>query len=122
MGNPSRCPVCNRFGTVELNGFCKACAVDPNAKGLWNFIKINARTNPTVVKGALLEVGAARVADIKQEDVIRVANIIKRRLPVNRRGHLVSDTNPMENYGYAFKDEKESYGIEKEVCDYERLE
>jgi hypothetical protein len=85
-------------------------------------IKIYSRTNPGVVKGALLEVGETRISDIKEEDVSRVYNIIKRRLPVKRVGHLVSDKNPMENYGYEFKDEKKSYGIEKEVCDYERLE
>lgn len=123
MANPSRCPVCNRFGTTELNGFCRSCYVNPSPKNTkLEAIKIYSRTDPTVVRGALLEVGANRVADIKDEDVIRVYNIIKRRLPVKRVGHLVSDKNPMENYGYAFKEESKSYGIEKEVCDYERLE
>ena len=88
----------------------------------WASIKMYSKTDPTVVKGALLEVGAQRVADIKDEDISRVYNIIKRRLPVKRVGHFVSDKSPMENYGYAFKEESNTYGIEKEVCDYERLE
>lgn len=123
MANPSRCPVCNRFGTTELDGFCRACYVKPSPKNTkLAAIKIYSRTDPTVVKGALLEVGAARVADIKDEDVNRVYNIIKRRLPVNRVGNIVKDSSPMEVYGYEFKNEKNKYSVEKEVCNYERLE
>lgn len=122
MGNPTRCPVCNRFGTVELNGFCKACYVNPNSKEQYAKIKIYSRTDPTVVSRALLEVGLERVADIQPEHVGKIYNIIKRRLPNRKHGNIVKDSSPMQEYGYDFKSEEAQYKMEKGVCDYERRE
>lgn len=122
MGNPNRCPVCNRFGTVELNGFCRSCYVNPNSKEQFAKIKIYSRTDPTVVKRVLLEVGLERVADIKPEHISRVYNTIKRRLPQRKHGNIVRESNPMQEYGYDFKSEEAQYKMEKGVCDYERRE
>ena len=122
MANATRCPVCNRFGTVELDGFCRSCYVNPNSKNHFAQIKIYSRTDPTVVKGVLLEVGVERVADIKDIDISRVYNMIIRRLPPKKRGNIVKDASPMQEFGYDFKHETKKYDVEKEVCGYERSE
>lgn len=126
MGNPNRCPSCNRFGASELNGYCKDCYKEPTKPyvkpGKLQNIRMEYKNNPKLVNSALLEIGKNIDDNLTEDEANRVYNIIKRRKPVNRYGHVVKDISPMEEYGYNFKEEKKEYGIIKEVCNYERLE
>lgn len=132
MGNPSRCPSCNRFGSAELNGYCKDCYKEPEEKPqeppklfrpkivVW--LEEECKKNPKVAQGAYAELGK-KIGDKLSENETRVIyNIIQRRKPVRRHGHIVRDLPPMEGYGYKFVDERDKYELIKEVCNYERVE
>ena len=121
MGRSVRCPSCNRFGSVDSDGFCKNCYVAPSAKNdNLSLVKLYSKSNKRLVDGALAEVGADRVADLEGENINIVLNFIKRRLPVNRTGNIVKETSQFEQYGYEFKRESDGYTLEKGECSYEK--
>jgi hypothetical protein len=117
MGNPDRCPECNRFGTAELEGYCKDCY--PNIKFLRKDVFMDRlfafqEHSQNVVTGALKEVGAESADKVKPEDRSVVLNICRRRLPTTRQRHLVQkETFVSEGDYFGFRKHGES-----EVDDY----
>ena len=108
MGHPKKCPGCGRFGAAKLEGYCKDCY--PNRHNmdkdifleqLFRFQEISVN----VVKGALLEVGARTVDEVKAPHRRTVLNICQRRLPQTRNRHLVQNAS--------FIGEDDYFGIRK---------
>jgi len=117
MGNTNRCPHCNRFGSAELNGYCKTCYSERNITDSRAFlVKLDAfhQQSPKVVVGALKEVGAKVADEVRPEDRDVVLNICRRRLPRTRQRHVVQDDT--------FVGEDDYFGFRKhgeaEVNDY----
>ena len=128
MGNPDRCPGCNRFGTHELGGYCKTCypkrqnlARDEFLDRLFKF----QQQSPKIVIGALREVGAESADKVKVEDRSVVLNICRRRLPRTRQRHIVQgNTFVGEDDYFGFRkhgeSEVENYGVIKGGYEIER--
>jgi len=119
MSERVRCPKCNRYGNKDLDGYCKACYEPGNYMDLLSFKRKLSMFHSKVASSAILEAGVKTYSDVKPEDRQRVIYICQRRSPVKRRIHLVQSVSPLESYGYAFKEEKHKYDLEKEVPDIE---
>lgn len=118
MGNPTRCPQCNKFGDPNLGNYCKRCDIERYRAELNHVCNGSSK----VLMGALLEVGAKSILQIRREDRSRVLNIIKRRQQKTRRKALVQGASPLESTGMFFATEPVAYKAEKEVADIESLE
>lgn len=94
MGHPKQCPICNRFGSPSLDGYCKICYPNRHNMEKQEFLERVFKfqeLSVSVVKGALLEVGVNTVDEVKAEDRRTVVNICQRRLPQARNRYLVQN-------------------------------
>lgn len=118
MGIRVRCPICNRFGQSELNNLCKACDLKVFEKDVTDVCQGSYR----VILSALNEFKAKSLEDISVSDRKIFINIIKRRMPGKRVGHIQRDRSKLEEYGYTYPGYTENPGIIKGVADIVKVE
>lgn len=118
MGDRERCRVCNRYANRKLGDLCRACDQTIFIK---KSIKM-ANGSQRVLESVLAEFNAKTYADIKFEQRPKFFNLLQRRSPDLRKGHITNDASKIERYGYRFATDPKEYAIIKEVADIERVE
>ena len=117
MGNPHRCPKCNGLGSSLEGNICRKC----DREQFYNEVyAVSGGNMASLLTGALLEVGAKSLMDVRHKDRERLIGIIRRRNTKARR-HIVGNVNPREFQG-GLPQTKENYGLEKGVPGIESLE
>jgi len=123
MGNPIRCPKCNRFGNKDIEGnFCRSCfekLVDPDQKLFLRKINQQLKRVPKIVASALLEVGCTDPKDVKATDRPIVLRIIQKRFRNKRDGHIVRGNSQFEDYRSLYRSTGDEYKIIKGVAGIE---
>ena len=75
-----------------------------------------------MLESVLAEFNAKSYGDIKIEQRAGFYNMIQRRAPDLRKGHIASDASKIQRYGYRFATNPDKVGIIKGVSDIERME
>jgi hypothetical protein len=75
-----------------------------------------------VKRSVLAEFDAKSYAYVKRTDRPLFLNMIKRRMPNDRGGHIQKSKSRLEENGYQSGGEKQTIGIIKEVADIVRME
>ena len=118
MGNPTRCPSCNKYGNSDLDGYCKRCDTEIFMSKAFK----EASGSKRVIDSVLLEFGVSAVNDVRREKRKEFINMIKRRRPSERDGHIARGASKLEKYGYRFATDPEKASIIKGVPDIEQME